>query len=643
MSRIPFIFVLMITAAFAQKTPEKTPSVPAKSPAKVSQKSTPKVVLAPTDPVIKLEGLCASPAQKRPVAQASACNTLVSRRDFEAFVKFLNATTRGLDRGNYRNAAEVYAGLVVSSDLAQNAGVDKDPRFSQILDTARLDALGAMYRVQKAREAENVPAAEIEAYYKKNITSYESVSLDRFMLPKNNPANLRDPKFQAKAKELADELQARAVKGEGIYKLEQEGLDRLGLKEKPGVVPVEVRRGQVEEKIEKAIFALDQSGVTPVLDAPGVWLFYKRTSRRILPLDIVGPEIRTRLFHEKTDEIDKRLHDAAHVDYNDAYFGPSQSDLQRALKAAQAAASAAGLGETANSPGSIVAPNNAVITVHGLCDINPGSCTVVVTREQFETLMNLKRLTGALLIAASPRSFAEEHVDLLIYGNAAEQDGLEKDARFPDLMNVVRRQALSNLYRVRLDEVAHQVSPEGIEAYYTKNLSAFDEATLQDVSVPREKPGVARDSDFDSQAKKLADELRERALKGDDMDKLQKEAYGKLGINNPPAVLMHPIRRGTLDPHADQEVFALKPGQVTTVQVFPPAYVIYKLVSRRTVPEVEARAEISQVLYQKKLQMLLKANGVIRAQYNESYFASSSAGGPESADKNAVAAKRAIK
>lgn len=651
MPRISFILILTVTAtvALAQKAQEKASAVSAKPPANVSaaQKSTAKAVLAPTDPVIKLEGLCASAAQTKPGAKASACNTLVSRREFESFVNFLNATSRGIDRSNYRGAAEMYAGLVVSSDLASKAAVDKDPRFQQILKAARLNALGAMYRVQKVNEAENVPAGEIEAYYKKNIASFDEVTLERFMLPRNNPANLRDPKFQEKSKQLVDELRARAVKGEDIYKLEQEGLQRLGVKEKPGVVPVGVRRGQLEEKAEKAIFALGSGGVTPVLDTRGVWLFYKRTSRRILPLDIVGPEIKGKFFHEKLAALDKSLHDAVHVDYNEAYFGPPQSGLQKALQTAQAVVKNAGTAKPQeNTAGKTMAPGDAVITIHGLCgggqqNSAPGTCTVVVTRAQFETLMSVKRATGGVLVEASPRSLAEQHVDVLIYGHAAERAGMEKDPRFTDLMNVVRRRALSDLYRLTLDEQAHQASPEEMEAYYKKNLSAFDQVTLLHISVPRGKPGVAHDSDFDARAKKLAADLRERALKGDDMDKLQREAYEMLGMSNPPAALMQPIRRGALDPHAEQDVFALKSGQVTTVQAFPPAYVIYKLVRRRTVPLTEAKTEISQVLYQKKLEKLLKANGVIRAQYNEVYFASSSSGGPGTAARNAVASRAA--
>src|SRR6185312_11966992 len=93
MPRIPFVLILIATAALAQKVPQQTAP---KSPSAVlsAKKSTAKIV-APTDPVITIQGLCSSAS--KPASGASVCKTTVSRRDFEIFLNALSATTRGVE------------------------------------------------------------------------------------------------------------------------------------------------------------------------------------------------------------------------------------------------------------------------------------------------------------------------------------------------------------------------------------------------------------------------------------------------------------------------------------------------------------------------------------------------------------------
>jgi hypothetical protein len=239
------------------------------------------------------------------------------------------------------------------------------------------------------------------------------VGLDRFQVPKNNPANLSDVEFRAKAKQLAEELRARAVKGEDIAKLENEGLQALGLKDSPRI-EVGVRRGQLKEDVEKPIFALGQGEVTPVLDAAGLWIFFKRTSRETLPRQVVQSEIRGTLFQDKTAGPEKALHDAVHVDYNEAYFA-APSDTAKS-----------GQNSATNKP---VAPGDAVITIHGLCGgQNPetGSCRQVITREQFDPFLRIGLMNATSPSSAIPRSIAQGYVDDLIYAAAAEKAGLDK-------------------------------------------------------------------------------------------------------------------------------------------------------------------------------------------------------------------------
>lgn len=643
MSRILLVLIFGLATVFgletalAQGTAQKAPAAPPKAAG--GAKSKGRAVLA-TDPVITIEGLCAGAT-----SEAGACRTLVSRRDFEGFLKALSATAPGVEPSVYRKIATNYFSLLFYAESGQKAGVDKDPRFEQVMEAIRLRALGDMYRVQLTEKAQHITDEEVEAYYKKNIADYEEVDLDRFQVAKNNPANLSDVEFRDKAKKLAEDMRARAAKGEDITKLEKEAVESLGQKGLPNI-KIGLRRGQFKDEEEKAIFALRQGEVTPVLDAGGLWMFFKRTSRETLTLQELNSEIRTMLYRDKTQGLEKALHDAVHVDYNEAYFATSPTAFQNAANGANSGNS------TAKKE---VAPGDAVITLHGLCGSQKpetGPCTRVITREQFEPLLRMALMNATSPTGAIPRSIAEGYVDDLIYAGAAEKAGLDKDPRLPGVMMLVRQRALGDLYRLKEDEKAREIPKEGIEAYYQKNLAGFEELTLTHISVPRQRPKAPSDADFEAKAKRLAEELHERAARGEDMEKLQLEVYRTLGLINPmqyyidqgikapPASSMKPIRRGEIEQKTEAEVFALKPGEITSVREFPSAYVTYKLESRRMVPLEEVTPEISQKLFQQNLAALMKPLASVQARYNERYF--SRAGGEPVRAAQVGAAQKAV-
>ena len=104
MPRIPFVLILIATAALAQKVPQQTaPKLPIAVLA--AEKSKAKVV-APTDAVITIQGLCTVSAESKPASGAGVCKAVVSRRDFDSFLKALSATTRGVEPSVYYKVAQ---------------------------------------------------------------------------------------------------------------------------------------------------------------------------------------------------------------------------------------------------------------------------------------------------------------------------------------------------------------------------------------------------------------------------------------------------------------------------------------------------------------------------------------------------------
>ncbi|MBZ5723603.1 MAG: peptidyl-prolyl cis-trans isomerase [Acidobacteriia bacterium] len=275
------------------------------------------------EPVITIHGLC--DPQGSHAAKAGSCATAITRKQFESLVEALKATSRDIPPDMRRGLAESYSELLVYSDAARKAGLEQDPRFEQVKQFALMRALADMYRVHRAERARNVSPEEIQAYYQKNIVTFEEFQLSRITLPRNNPANLNDLEFRAKAQHLAGDLHERAAKGEDLDKLQKKAYETLGVKNPPATRMVAVRRGAFDPETEAEILALKPGSVTKVVERPGVYIFYRMENKRTASLDEARAEISRRLILEKMDMLTKALTNSVKVDYNDRYFGSTAS------------------------------------------------------------------------------------------------------------------------------------------------------------------------------------------------------------------------------------------------------------------------------------------------------------------------------
>ena len=295
-----------------------------------------------------------------------------------------------------------------------------------------------------------------------------------------------------------------------------------------------------------------------------------------------------------------------------------------------------------------VGPDDAVITLKGFCadaSQQGDACKTVITRAQFE------KLAEALQPGMSPamrRNLASTYAQMLRMSAAAEKRGLEKDPKYDELMYYVRMQILSRELRDALQEDSGKVSDADIEDYYKKNEASYEQATLARIIVPRakqiapsaaapkadEKAGVktavnaaAPQPPTEAQRKaaaeamtKVAEDLHARAVKGEDFDKLQKEAYAAAGLpGNPPNTKMEKVRATTL-PVNQRAVMDLKPGEVSEVISAPNSdHYIYKLVSKEAMSldtvKTEIRGAISSQRFRDSMQSF-QGN----VDLNDSYF-----------------------
>ncbi|MGA8538820.1 MAG: peptidylprolyl isomerase, partial [Terriglobales bacterium] len=278
-----------------------------------------------------------------------------------------------------------------------------------------------------------------------------------------------------------------------------------------------------------------------------------------------------------------------------------------------------------------VAPEDTVITIKGFCadsSQHGDACKTVITRAQFEKITDAVQPN-----MASPmrRNIANQYPSMLRMAAEAEKRGLDKGPMFDEKMALARLQVLAQEMRRALQEDSGKVSDADIESYYKKNEASYEEATFVRIFIPHTKqivnpiatpkagtksaatttpppaPTDAQKKAAEEAMKQVATDIHARAVKGEDPDKLQKEAFVAAGLpNNATNTKMEKVRRAALPPN-HQAAWELKPGEVSEVISDPSgAYYVYEMVSKETLPldsvKTDIRTQISAQRYRESMQ-----------------------------------------
>jgi len=275
-------------------------------------------------------------------------------------------------------------------------------------------------------------------------------------------------------------------------------------------------------------------------------------------------------------------------------------------------------------PAAAVPAGETIISIHGICpgEKKDSGCETAVTKEQFEKLIAAVSAGNQVIPPAQKRNLAQAYVELMAYAQAAAQAGIENDPRFQESMRVLRLQKLAEYYRRGMEEKSRNITPEEIQDWYNKNQARYEELTLSHIFLPKNNPASKDKDAWEKKAAQLAQDLREQAAKGGDLEKLQKEAYAALELTSPPPpVAVGPRRRGFLPAPEEEAVFALKNGEVSKVITEQHAYLIYKLESRQIIPLDRVRDEISREISRQKIEARNKAiTGAVHSDLNDKYF-----------------------
>jgi hypothetical protein len=279
-------------------------------------------------------------------------------------------------------------------------------------------------------------------------------------------------------------------------------------------------------------------------------------------------------------------------------------------------------------------PENAtVITLRGLCSSDAGNagsdkssdpktCTMTISRDQFEDVLSAVSLGGQAFTAGAIRNVADTYIQNMVLADAALKSGVDKDPRVQKLLELVRTRTLAEAYRHAAEEKYRNPSMDEIEKYYHANNSRYEAVKTERILIPKFNPKSPKDGQFLKQAEALAYELRDRAAQGESADKLQNEAFIKLGIPAPAFLPENGLRRrASFSSDIERDVFALKPGEVTKIENENSDFTIYRLITRDTWTVEQVRGEIVRDIFRQKMEDDVK--GVlqsVKSDMNQQYF-----------------------
>src|SRR5258706_1589407 len=245
----------------------------------------------------------------------------------------------------------------------------------------------------------------------------------------------------------------------------------------------------------------------------------------------------------------------------------------------------------------------------------PADCKTELTRAQFE------KIAGGLSANVTPqlkRQLEQALPRFMAMSEAAKKKGLDKTPRYQETLRIAKMQILTTELQRTVQEEADKIPPGKVEEQYKAHPEMYEQFSLDRLFIPRYKQVQAEAKEDEKEPEKLneeqqkvkeaaekakqekgeqelnalADSLRARAAAGEDVIKLQKEAFEAGGQKvDSPTVNLPKVRRTGLPP-AHAEVFDLKVGEVSKVISDNGGHYIYKEGSKEVLPLEQVKDEI---------------------------------------------------
>lgn len=331
--------------ALGQAAPGSLPSATAPLPdsavgLQIPQPAPRASTIGPNDPVITVRGLCDASIQSKTAKPTSPktsadCKTVITRAQFESLV---NALQPEMAPTMKKKLSELYPTMILMAHTAQKRGYDKSPQFRELMQFSRLQVLSMQLNRAVQKQAENVPPADIEKYYKENPAGFEQLSLQRIFVPKSKPPQAANDKTNAAAatqpaksdedatKQEAELLQTRAAAGEDFDKLQKEAYDFAGLATPVPGSNVKALASELSPA-QRAVLDLKPGEVSHVLAESNGFYIYKFLAKEQKPFDDKAREdIKSKLAQQRFQSTMEELHKSFVTTLSDTYFGTAPAE-----------------------------------------------------------------------------------------------------------------------------------------------------------------------------------------------------------------------------------------------------------------------------------------------------------------------------
>lgn len=286
----------------------------------------------PDAAVITISGVCQKSAKQK--AGSSDCKTVITREQFEQLLQYVQPKLAVPERKNFATA---YAQALVAAKKAEEMGLDRGPQFDALMNTQRQFMLEYLFREALQKKASEVPDSDIEQYYRQHVASYQEIEYQRLYIPvaqgfadsKLSSSELQKRRQESTAvmKQVADELHARATRGEEFANLQAEAFkdaNYASTGERPTVQTGTLRPRGLPPS-EASVMDLKPGDISQVFDESNGHYVYKVLAKRTLPLEEVRGEISEKLRVERLQRFQKSAGESASITLNDSYFLPPTS------------------------------------------------------------------------------------------------------------------------------------------------------------------------------------------------------------------------------------------------------------------------------------------------------------------------------
>jgi len=340
MRYLPLLCLLLGTLTWAQEQSGPSDVPPQYRPPITREDDDPHTLpasaskVAPDAAVVTIKGLCAQAPPTAVGSSKAACQTVITRAQFE---RLTDALLKNMKPSLKLQLANSYPGLLAMAREAEARGLEKSPHFEERLAYARVQILSQELVRQIEEESANISDKDIEDYYHAHAAEFTQATMERIFIPNlkrtdplpKDQATPEAMKAQRKAAEdamtqLAEQLRARAAAGEDFVKLQADAYTAAGEAGDPPNPSLGPLRSTGLPPGHTSAFDMKPGEVSQVLsDSTGHYI-YKLDSKQIEPLDEVKHEIHKTMQNQRREESIQAVEKPITTEINQAYFGTGE-------------------------------------------------------------------------------------------------------------------------------------------------------------------------------------------------------------------------------------------------------------------------------------------------------------------------------